>query len=303
MTLAVITPSYRNDWPLFNDLHRSVLLHTDETVKHYVVVPKADMQLFSKVSGPRCVVLPEESLYPRHYRSLPAVVNKVLHLLPRVPPSARIAALNLRRPFRPVRGWVMQQVLKMEACRRVDADVLLLLDSDVLLVRQVTSATLNIKGRARFYRRPAAIDSSLPQHVEWHAVSRRLLGLPQAELPAPDYVSSFNVWDPEVLRAMISRIEQVTGRHWMDAVTTQPSFSEWTLYGVFVDEFVRDMADAATEASLCHSYWDPIPLTAERAAEFVASTGPEDVAILIQSKSRTPLTVRHAALRAFDHAR
>lgn len=302
MTLAVITPSYRNDWPLFNDLHQSVLLHTDETVKHYVVVPEADVQLFSNVAGPRCVVLPEESLYPRHYLSLPAVVNRMLHLLPRVPPSARIAALNLRRPFRPVRGWVMQQVLKMEACRRVDADVLLLLDSDVLLVRQVTSATLSIKGRARFYRRPAAVDDSLPRHVEWHAVSRRLLGLPPAELPAPDYVSSFTVWDPEVLRAMLNRIEQVTARYWMDAVTMQPSFSEWTLYGVFVDTFVRDMAGAATDSSLCHSYWDPFPLTVERADEFVASTSPEDVAILIQSKSLTPLTVRRTALRAFDRA-
>lgn len=196
----------------------------------------------------------------------------------------------------------MQQALKMEACRRVDADILLLLDSDVVLVRRVTSATLSSGERARFYRRPAAVDSNLPLHVQWHAVSRTLLGLPPAELPAPDYVSSFSVWDPMILRAMLSQIERVTGRHWMDAVTMQQSFSEWTLYGVFVDEFVRDMANAATESSLCHSYWDPIPLTHERAAEFVAGTGPEDVAILIQSKSLTPLTVRRAALQTFDFA-
>jgi hypothetical protein len=101
---------------------------------------------------------------------------------------------------------------------------------------------------------------------------------------------------------MLSQIERVTGRHWMDAVTAQPSFSEWTLYGVFVDEFARDMANAATESSLCHSYWDPVPLTPERAAEFVAGIGPDDVAILIQSKSRTPLTVRRAALHASDFA-
>jgi hypothetical protein len=301
MTLAVITPSYNNDWPLFTDLHRSVLLHTDDSVKHYVVVPDADVQLFSQLAGPRCVVLPEESLYSRHYRSVPAV-NKILHLLPRIPSSARVAAVNLKRPFHPVRGWVMQQTLKMEACRRIDADILLLLDSDVVLVRRVTTATLSIKGHPRFYRCPAAVDSSLPLHVQWHTVSRKLLGLPPAEFPAPDYVSSFNVWDPEVLRAMLSQIERVTGRHWMDAVTAQPSFSEWTLYGVFVDEFVRDMANAATESSLCHSYWDPVPLTPERAAEFVAGTGPDDVAILIQSKSRTPLTVRRAALHAFDFA-
>jgi Family of unknown function (DUF6492) len=301
MTLAVITPSYRNDWPLFTDLHQSVLLHTDESVKHYVVVPDADMRLFSQVAGPRCVVLAEESLYPHHYRSVRAV-NRLMHFMPRIPPSARIAAVNLKRPFRPVRGWVMQQALKMEACRRIDADILLLLDSDVLLVKPVTAAILCSGGRPRFYRRPAAVDSNLPRHIQWHAVSRKLLGLPAMKLPAPDYVSSFNVWDPEVLRAMLGQVERVTGRHWMDAVTSQPSFSEWTLYGVYVEEFVPLVADSASELSLCHSYWDPIPLTPERATEFVTSVGPDDVAILIQSKSRTPLTVRHEAMHALDFA-
>jgi hypothetical protein len=88
----------------------------------------------------------------------------------------------------------------------------------------------------------------------------------------------------------------------MDTVTRQQTFSEWTLYGVFMDEIMRDVAAVATESSLCHSYWDPAPLTLERATEFVAGTGPDDVAILIQSKSRTPIAVRRAALRSFNFA-
>jgi hypothetical protein len=196
----------------------------------------------------------------------------------------------------------MQQALKVEACRRVDADILLVLDSDVLLVRQVTTATLTIEGRPRFYRLLAAVDGNLPRHVQWHAVSRKILGLPPAVFPAPDYVSSFNVWDPLVVHAMLNRIERVTGQHWMDAITMQPSFSEWTLYGVFVDEFVHNMASVATGSSLCHSYWDTMPLSPERAAEFVAGIGSDDVAILIQSKSQTPLDVRRSAVDAFDFA-
>jgi hypothetical protein len=313
MTLAVITPSYRSDWPLFKDLHESVLLHTQNSVQHYVIVPDADVRLFSEAAGPRCVVISEESLYPPHFRSVSSTVNRVLNLVPPgwysrptvgiVPSHARIAAINLKRPFHPIRGWIMQQVLKMEMCRRVDAEVLLLLDSDVVLIRQVTATTLSRQGRPRFYRLPGAVDARLPRHVQWHAVSRKLLGLPPARLPAPDYISSLCVWDPHILRAMLTRIEHVTGRYWMDAVTAEPTFSEWTLYGVFADEFVRDVADIATESSLCHSYWDHIPLTVERAAEFLASTRPDDVAILIQSKSRTPLAVRRAALRSFDVGR
>jgi hypothetical protein len=296
--LAVITPSYRNDWPLFKELHESVLLHTQDSVKHYVIVPNADFRFFSQTAGPRCVVISEEALYPSHFRSVSSAVNRVLNLLPCVPSHARISAINLKRPFHPVRGWIMQQALKMEMCRRVDAEVLLLLDSDVVLIRQVTATTLSRQGRPRFYRLPGAVDARLPQHMQWHAVSRKLLGLPPPRFPAPDYVSSFCVWDPLVLRAMLTRIERVTGRYWMDAVTALPTFSEWTLYGVYADEFVKDVADIAIESSLCHSYWDPIPLTMERAVEFFASTPPDDVAILIQSKSRTPLAVRRAALRS-----
>ncbi len=302
MTLAVITPSYGYDWPLFKDLHESVLLHTQDSVQHYVIVPGADVPLFSQAAGPRCVVISEEALYPRHFRSV-STVNRILKLLPHVPSHARIAALNLKRPFHLIRGWIMQQALKIEMCRRVDAGVLLLLDSDVVLIRQVTATTLCRQGRPRFYRLPGAVDARLPRHVQYHAVSRKLLGLPPPRLPAPDYISSFGVWDPHVVRAMLTRIERVTGRYWMDAVTAQPTFSEWTLYGVFVDEFVKDVADIATESSLCHSYWDLLPLTVERAADFVASTGSDDVAILIQSKSRTPLAVRRAALRSFDVGR
>jgi Family of unknown function (DUF6492) len=298
MTLAVITPSYRNDWPLFVDLHQSVLRNTPESVKHYVIVPNADVQLFSQAAGPRCIIIPEETLYPRHYRPAPAA-NRILHLLPRIPLSARVAALNIKRPFHPVRGWVMQQALKMEACRRIAADITLMLDSDVVLIRPVTQATLSNEGRPRLYRLPGAVGVHLPQHMQWHVVSRKLLGLPPPDLPAPDYVSSFTVWDPYILRALLARIELVTSEHWMDAVTAQRNFSEWTIYGVFADELMKDRIGSAAESSLCHSYWGVIPLNAASAEEFVAGTGQNDVAILIQSKSRTPIAVRRAALSSF----
>src|SRR5260370_10481771 len=157
----------------------------------------------------------------------------------------------------------------MEACRQIDADVLLLLDSDVLLVRNVTATTLTQEGRTRFYRLPGAVDAHLPQHVQWHVVSRKLLGLPPAEFPAPDYVSSFSVWDPHVLPALLARVGQVTSRRWMDAVAAQRSFSEWTIYGIFAEELMKDAVGAATDSSLCPSYWGPIPLTEPLAAQFV----------------------------------
>jgi Family of unknown function (DUF6492) len=300
MTLALVTPTYRNDLPLFADLHQSVLLHTDESVKHYVIVPSSDSDLFAAMAGPRCIIVPEESLYPAHYRSVGGVVNRMLRPLPRIPSHARIAAINTRRPLRPIRGWVMQQLLKMELSRHLDVDTVLLIDSDVELVRPLNEAMLRRGGRAMLYKRPGEVDSSLPRHMQWHTVARQLLGLPAAQFPAPDYVTSFCAWEPGVLRAMLARIEQVTGQPWMDAIAGQPTFSEWTLYGVFAEEVMKYEEEALTESSLCHSYWGRVPLTIESAADFLSDMKPNDVAILIQSKTQTPRIVRRAALGALQ---
>src|SRR5262249_6131883 len=158
--------------------------------------------------------------------------------------------------------------------------------SDVELVRPISEATLTSAGYPMLYRRPDAVDDRLPVHMEWHAVSRSLLGLPSAQFPAADYVSSFCVWEPAVLQALVDRIETISGRDWMDVVTAQRSFSEWTLYGVYAENFVEHSRSAMTDESLCHSYWDQTPLLPAEAPGFMERIGPRDVAILIQSKSR-----------------
>ena len=299
MTLALVTPSYRNDVELFADLHQSVIRMTDDSVVHYAIVPMADVELFSAVVGPRCIVVPEESLYPSHYKPIRRL-NRFVRLIPHVPAHARIAAINTKNQFRPVRGWMMQQVLKLEMCRQLSVDTVLLIDSDVELVRPITEATFRCGERARLYRRPKRIDSQLPNHMEWIRVSRLLLGLPAAEFPASEYISSLCVWEPAVVRAMLAHVEQVTGMHWMDAVVGQPTFSEWTLYGVFAEDVMKYEESAMTESSLCHSYWHTSPLTIEGAMEFSSRISPDDVAVLIQSKSHTPRAVRRATISTID---
>jgi hypothetical protein len=104
-----------------------------------------------------------------------------------------------------------------------------------------------------------------------------------------------NVWDRDVVNRMLQRIEQVTGHRWLEAVGKELHFSEWTLYGVYADQFEQAEYVTPTEESLCHSYWDNVPLTAEQAATWLSSVGPNDVAYMISAKSRTPLPVRQAA--------
>jgi hypothetical protein len=279
--LVVITPSYAPDFELCRDLNASVLAFTPASTVHHIITPRRDRPLFSVLRGPRTKVWSVDELLPRYMLGVPGANFW----------------LNLRRPIPPVRGWIMQQVVKLQAAATADADLLLLVDSDVLFVRPVTAETFRPDGLLRFYRKDAGVDEHLPRHLIWHDVARDLLGLAHAQAPLPDYISAFNVWDRRTVLAMRDRIQQVTGRPWLDAVAGQLHISEFTLYGVFVDDVLGERANVApTESMLCHSYWDPAPLSLDAAERFVRAATDEDVAVMISAKSNTPLDVRRAAL-------
>nr|MDT0658401.1 DUF6492 family protein [Micromonospora sp. DSM 115978] len=280
--LAVITPSFGPDFELCAALHRSVLACSGESVRHHIIVPGRDLPLFRRLAGERTVLHDEAEFLPRSVRSLPGTKYSV----------------NLRRPFPPLRGWILQQVIKLAAAARSDADVVVLVDSDIEFVRPFSADTFRRDGVVRFYRQPDEVDARLPRHIRWHRVARSMLGLPERPPPYPDYVSSLLAWDPAVVRRLLDRIEAVTGRRWVDVVGSELHFSEWTLYGVFVDGVVGGaVADgfAATD-SLCHAYWEETPLDEQSVAGFIDAIRPEDVAVMISAKSGTPLAVRRAAL-------
>lgn len=279
--LAVITPSHAPDFELCRDLNASVLRHTPAATIHHIITPRRDRKLFSVLRGPRTRVWSVDQFLPRYMVAVPGLNFW----------------LNLRRPVPPIRGWIMQQVVKLQAAAEINADTLLLADSDVLFVRPVTAETFRQGGLLRFYRKDAGIDARLPRHLIWHNVARDLLGIPRAKAPLPDYVSAFNVWDRRAVLALRNRIEQVTGRSWLDAVASQLHISEFILYGVFIDNVLGERADVApADSMLCHSYWGTSPLSLDAAVRFVRAAPDDDVAVMISAKSHTPLVVRRAAL-------
>lgn len=279
--LAVLTPSYAPDYQRCVDLHRSVLTYAPESVHHHLVVPRGDLALFDRLRGPRIHIHCEQDFLPRSFVPLPAFN----------------LSLNVRRPMPLVRGWIRQQVLKLAAASELDCDAVLLVDSDIEFVRPISADTFVRDGIVRFYRTPGGIDDRLPRHVTWHRTARRLLGLRDSEPPYADYISSMLVWDPVILKRMLERIEAVTGDAWPSQVAAQLHFSEWTTYGVFVEEVLGAPATGfASDRNGCLSYWDEVPLDDTRIAAFLGGIQPDDVAVMISAKSRTPDPVRRRGL-------
>jgi hypothetical protein len=281
--MALITPSFAPDFELCADLQRSVLDNTPDYAVQHIIVPREDLGLFRRLAGPRTHIHCEADFLPRSFVSIP---------------FSRFT-VNLRRPYPPVRGWILQQVVKLAAAAVFDEEVVVLVDSDIEFVKSFAVETFVNDGRVRFFRKPGSVDERLPRHMIWHRAAHALLGLPPAEPPYPDYIASLLAWDPRIVRKMLGRVSEVTGRPWATAIAAQLHFSEWTLYGVFVDKVLGGRANAfASEDPLCLAHWGTTPLTPQTAGEFFGGLKHTDIAAMISAKSRTPLEVKRKAFAA-----
>ena len=285
--MVVITKSFAPDFELCVALNRSVLDNSPDTVRHTIIVPRSDLKLFGRLAGSRTHIRCEADLLPRTF--IPVPFSNII--------------FNLGRPFPPVRGWIKQQVVKLAAVAASEEDVVLVADSDVEFFRPFNAEMFVQNGTVRFFCKPNQIDKQLPRHMIWHRVARELLGLPPAEPPYADYISSPLAWDPMIVRRILARVTATTGRPWPTAIAGQLHFSECVLYGVFVDCVIGAPANSfASDDSLCLLYWKQTPLNLDSAAHFIRGVRPTDIAAVIQSKSRTPLAVREAAFAALRAA-
>jgi Family of unknown function (DUF6492) len=287
MRMSVVTKSFAPDYELCADLHRSLLNYLPDSVHHHIIVPRQDLKLFGQLAGSRTLIRCEAEFLPGSFVSAPFGNFTV----------------NLGWPFPPVRGWVLQQLVKLAAVAASEDDVVLVTDSDVEFIRPFTVESFVRDGVVRFFRRPNYITERLPHHITWHRASRALLGLPPADPPYTDYIWGMVACDPRIVREMLARVEVTTGRPWTSVIAGQLHFSEWTLYGMFVDELSGTRAKSfVSDDPLCLAYWDTSPLSSHGAIDFFHSARPTDIAAMISAKSRTPLAIRRAAFARYRDA-
>ncbi|MBT2567572.1 hypothetical protein J7I84_13865 [Arthrobacter sp. ISL-85] len=288
-TMAILTPSYSPDLPSFIRLHESVLRNTGESTRHHVIVPKRDLSVFRAISSPRLDVWSESEFLPKGFVTTDGVAA-LWRRIPIAPRSINCSAINLQKPWPPVRGWILQQILKLSASTKLNCDAVVVIDSDVVLVRPMPVETFIRDGVVRLYEKPDGITADLSRHVLWTKTAYDLLGLPwRPQSTFPDYVGGIVSWDPQVLQGCLDRIQQVCGSDWASEVAGRLHFSEFILYGTYLRHFGTERQGSFGAAStLCHSYWSPSPLSEEDAETFVAAYPPEDLAVHVQSNSGTP---------------
>ena len=290
--VALLTPTYGRDLELCTLLCESVDRHVTSFSKHYLLVPDCDLSLFSHFESERRTVLPASKFLPEWLRPLPRIVQR----------KRRQYWWSLRT--KPVNGWHVQQLIKIAATISLPYQRYCILDSDIVFFRDFDLARFEYPNSIPLLHVPDEVVASQPRHSRWVVTSHQLLGFPTPELPATDFIGQIIFWDKETVRAMASRIEAATGLEWVEALCQTREFSEYMLYGYFVQNDAgyagRHTLTARTQ---CVSYWEQPKLNKTELNALLRSANKDDVACSIASFSGTPVQTIRAAIEDMRFSR
>ncbi|MEL6735783.1 MAG: DUF6492 family protein [Pseudomonadota bacterium] len=292
---SLITPSYAGDFERCRLLCESVDQFVSDGSHHYVLVAAEDVDLFAPLANPRRTVVDERELLPDWLKFL-----RVPDWLASVAPTKA-----LDRPIWwstgtwPMRGWHVQQLRRMAIAQHVSSDGLLYCDSDMVFVRPFEAASLwsgeKVGASLRLYCNPKGIHAGLPDggrlHMDWTRSAARLAGLELPSFPADDFINNMVSWRRDHVLALLKRIEDVSGRHWVAAIGRHRSFSECQIYGAWAQHLETTEDGSGThwpaDFGLCQTYWSGDALDLEGLKTLLETLDPRQVALGIQSFTGT----------------
>ncbi len=262
-SLEIITCSYRPDLARCRRLCESIDRYVPRHIGHVLVVPERDLTLFLPLVSERRTIVAAEDVLPRRFIQLP-----------------RTEKIWIDRFGWPVRGWILQQLIKLSATRATKAELIMFADSDLQFVREFDVSHVVRDGRLRLHRIPGAMNEG--RHRRWHRRAGALLGVP-TDYFGSDYVGQLITWRRSQLLGLQQHISAVHGKPWHVTVSRSLDFSEYILYGSYVEHVVGDADNGHyyEAQDLCHCCW-----FAEQADGLLSGRQPlasQAVALLIQS--------------------
>jgi len=284
--LVLCTCSMPSDLPIFEQLCRSVDRFVDPDIRHLVIVPRGALADFQRFQSPRREIVAQEDVLPFRLYPLPRALRHLAFLRP----SFR-RPLYLTPQLKVVRGWILQQMLKIQVSATAQERAIMHVDSDVCFVRPFCAADAFRADKAHLFR---ILEYDSDQGREWTRAAAQMLGLDPASVPVTNYVENTLVWDTSVARDMVTHIETHHGRSVFEVLATFHRFSEYYIYGTFASQTGRldQLWDSRTP--FCHSLWFLDPTTAASRAEAIAGIQDHHVAVAVQSTHDVSVADREA---------
>ncbi|MFN3235580.1 MAG: DUF6492 family protein [Pseudomonadales bacterium] len=276
---ALITPSWLPDLERCEQLIHSAQRHVEGFTNHYVLIDARDEKVFRQRLGSACEYVIKEDLLPgwlhqsrwnrKWWWSLRAL---------------------------PVRGWILQQVTKLGITQYLNEDAYCFADSDTRFVRRFSADQLWYGERLRFFR------DTRKQHFyeshryrNWYGFAARQFDLGDEQSLDGSYIAQLTAMRQDTVAQLLETLEAKHGRSWLDVMLRSLDFSEFVLYGVFVDECLNGAGHRGMAEGLCHSSWFFDIETQEDINRFVAEIDPMQAAVHLQSNLKlNPLALERA---------
>ena len=241
--LTLVTCSYLPDFDRCARLARTVDTLTGDDIEHIIIVPERDLPTFNSLKTDRRRIISVQAAVPGNFKQLP-VSNKWW----------------LFDFHHPVRGWIMQQITKLSAALVAKTDFLMYADSDLQLIAPFKADDVINDNKLRLFSDPGAMSDG--EHLNWHHVASRLLGLPE-QYAGNNYNGQLITWRRNHLLALHSKLESIGNAPWPAIIAKQRTVSEYILFGNFVDragDYAKDYY--RTNEPLVYSCWTPEQLEA-----------------------------------------
>jgi hypothetical protein len=235
--LTIVTCSYGPDEQRCRRLCRSIDRLVTDNIEHCIIVPRRDYRLFCDLQNSRRRIVTTESVVPGGFRHLP--LARKMWLSP---------------DGWPVRGWIMQQITKLSASFAVNTELILFADSDLKFIRFLNDALFYRDELLRLHRVPGALHDRV--HCDWHRGAAQLLGSKSRDFGS-DYVGQLITWRRGNLQALHRHLELIHGKPWYLPIAHSFKFSEYTLYGAYVEHVlgIDHSGHFYCSDDICHCCW------------------------------------------------
>ena len=244
-SISLVTPTSWRDVELCALQCESVDRYLSCYVKHHLIVPDDEIALFDRFNAARRVVVPASQLLPAWLRPMPRLLRH----------KGQRYWWSLRT--RPVSNFHVQRLLKIAAAGTFQESRHCILAPDVVFFRRFDLSMLLSPRPAPLFVQMGDTDS--PDLMRRARTCRHVLGL-KTSVSATDFSAGIAVWDRRAARAMIERIETVTGVEWVEALCHARNVCEYMLYGCFVQDSPRlRLEHVPSSHARCLSFGLPAP--------------------------------------------
>lgn len=240
------TPSYRQDLERVRVLRESIRHCFDGAARHVVAVPAEDMNAFkSAFLGDSVELVAQNDLVEKYYYGT-RWARKLGDWMP-----------NQRWRFakwQGTPGWFIQQVVKLAAPDICPEEVIVALDSDVAFIRAFSLSDLGLSGERRVLTRIVS-ETESGKHRKHLVKARQLLGLPPGSTEH-HYMSCPAVLYSDWLLRLREYLEAQHEKPWQRVLKESGVFSEYSLYGIFVEEIEKPADLSTLDRNFSYIVWD-----------------------------------------------